>query len=117
MLSVRAPKLFDELAVAHGDGSFARRLKSLGGVDLLIFDDRGPERLGAQAGHDLLEALEERYGRRSTLLTSQVPVADWHAPVGNATYVDAILDRLVHNAHRLDLTGESLRQSKSPKPA
>jgi DNA replication protein DnaC len=117
VLYVRAPKLFDELAVAHGDGSFARRLKSLGGVDLLIFDDWGLEPLGAQARHDLLEILEERYGRRSTLVTSQVPVADWHALIGNATYADAILDRLIHNAHRLDLTGESMRRSKPPKPA
>jgi DNA replication protein DnaC len=112
VLYVRAPKLFDELALAHGDGSFARRLKSLAAVDLLIFDDWGLEPLDAQARHDLLEILEDRYGRRSTLVTSQVPVADWHALIGHATYADAILDRLVHNAHRIDLSGESLRRAK-----
>jgi DNA replication protein DnaC len=112
VLYVRAPKLFDELALAHGDGSFARRLKSLAAVELLIFDDWGLEPLDAQARHDLLEILEDRYGRRSTLVTSQVPVADWHALIGHATYADAILDRLVHNAHRIDLSGESLRRAK-----
>jgi DNA replication protein DnaC len=112
VLYVRAPKLFDDLARAHGDGSLARRLKSLAAVELLIFDDWGLEPLDAQARHDLLEILEDRYGRRSTLVTSQVPVADWHALIGHATYADAILDRLVHNAHRLNLSGESLRRIK-----
>ena len=112
VLYVRAPKLFDDLALAHGDGSLARRLKSLAAVELLIFDDWGLEPLDAQARHDLLEILEDRYGRRSTLVTSQVPVADWHALIGHATYADAILDRLVHNARRLDLSGESLRRVK-----
>ncbi|HVY35167.1 MAG TPA: IS21-like element helper ATPase IstB [Caulobacteraceae bacterium] len=111
VLYARIPKLFDELALAHGDGSFPRRLKRLGTVDLLILDDWGLEPLGAQARHDLLEIIEDRYGRRSTLVTSQVPVADWHGLIGNATYADAILDRLVHNARRLDLTGESMRRS------
>ena len=113
VLYVRVPKLFDELALAHGDGSFTRRLKSLAAAELLILDDWGLEPLGPQARHDLLEILEDRYDRRSTLVTSQVPVADWHALIGHATYADAILDRLVHNAHRLDLAGESLRKTKS----
>ena len=117
VLYVRAPKLFDELALAHGDGSFVRRLKSLGAVELLIFDDWGLEPLDAQARHDLLEILEDRYGRRSTLVTSQVPVADWHTLIGHATYADAILDRLVHNAHRVDLAGESMRRAKSTQQA
>lgn len=111
VLYARIPKLFDELALAHGDGSFPRRLKRLGTVELLILDDWGLEPLSAQARHDLLEIIEDRYGRRSTLVTSQVPVADWHSLIGNATYADAILDRLVHNAHRLDLSGESLRRA------
>jgi DNA replication protein DnaC len=117
VLYVRVTKLFDELALAHGDGSFGRRLKSLSAPDLLILDDWGLEPLGPQARHDLLEILEDRYARKSTLVTSQVPVADWHAVIGNATYADAILDRLVHNAHRLDLTGESMRRTKSAKQA
>ncbi len=112
VLYVRIPKLFDELTLAHADGSFGRRLKTLGAADLLIFDDWGLEPLDAQARHDLLEILEDRYGRRSTLITSQLPVADWHSLIGHATYADAILDRLVHNAHRLELKGDSLRRNK-----
>ena len=91
--------------------------KSLSAADLLILDDWGLETLNPQARHDLLEILEDRYARKSTLVTSQVPVADWHAIIGNATYADAILDRLVHNAHRLDLTGDSMRRAKSAKEA
>ena len=117
VLYVRAPKLFDELALAHGDGSFARRLKSLGAVDLLILDDWGLEPLDAQARHDLLEILEDRYGRRSTMVTSQLPVAEWHSLIAHATYADAILDRLVHNAHRIDIKGDSMRRIKATKPA
>jgi DNA replication protein DnaC len=117
VLYVRAPKLFDDLALAHGDGSFPRRLKRLAAVDLLILDDWGLEPLTAQARHDLLEILEDRYGRKSTLVTSQVPVADWHGLIGHATYADAILDRLVYNAHRIDLTGESMRRKKPNQKA
>jgi DNA replication protein DnaC len=83
------------------------------GLDLLILDDWGLEPLDAQARHDLLEILEERYGRRSTIVTSQLPIEDWHAVIADATYADAILDRLVHNAHRLNLTGESLRKTRA----
>ena len=111
VLYVRAPKLFDDLALAHGDGSVARRIKTLATVELLILDDWGLKPLNAQARHDLLEILEDCYGRKSTLVTSQVPVADWHALIGHATY--AILDRLVHNAHRINLKGESMRRTKS----
>jgi DNA replication protein DnaC len=117
VLYVRVPKLFDELAIAHGDGSLARRLARLGAVDLLILDDWGLEPLNARARHDLLEILEARHGRKSTLVTSQVPVADWHGLIGHATYADAILDRLVHNAHRIELTGESLRRTRSARKA
>ena len=117
VLYVRAPRLFDELALAHGDGSYARRAKYLGNVQLLIFDDWGLQKLTAQARHDLLEILEDRYGRRATLVTSQVPVAEWHGLIDHATYADAILDRLVHNAHRIDLSGESMRRTKrQPNP-
>jgi len=117
VLYARVPKLFDELALAHGDGSIGRRLKTLGAAQLLILDDWGLEPLGAQARHDLLEILEDRYGRRSTIVTSQLPIADWHVVIGEATYADAILDRLVHNAHRLELSGESLRRSAPPSQA
>jgi DNA replication protein DnaC len=109
----RVPKLFGELALARGDGRYARISRGLGRVDLLILDDWGLEPLDAQARHDLLEILEERYGRSSTIVTSQLPVEDWHAVIGDPTYADAILDRLVHNAHRLNLAGESLRKTRA----
>ena len=80
--------------------------------DLLILDDWGLEPLDAGARHDLLEILEDRYGHRSTIVTSQLPVDQWHLLIGDPTYADAVLDRLVHNAHRLDLTGESLRRTR-----
>jgi DNA replication protein DnaC len=109
----RAPKLFGDLALARGDGRYARLLRALGGVQLLILDDWGLEPLDDQARHDLLEILEERYDRRSTIITSQLPVAQWHEVIGSPTYADAILDRVIHNAHRLDLNGESLRKPRA----
>src|SRR6516165_9626749 len=113
VLYQRVSKLFTELTLARGDGRYARILRSLAGVQLLILDDWGLEPLDAGARHDLYEILEERYGRRSTILTSQIPVDKWHAVIGDPTYADAILDRLVHNAHRIDLTGDSLRRRRS----
>jgi DNA replication protein DnaC len=106
----RIPKLFEELALARGDGRHPRLLRTLGRTDLLILDDWGLEPLDAPARHDILEILEERYGRRSTIVTSQLPVDRWHQVINDPTYADAILDRLVHNAHRIDLAGESLRR-------
>ena len=85
-------------------------MKSLARVDLLILDDWGLEPLDGNARHHLLEILEDRYGRRSTLVTSQLPIARWFDLIGDPTYADAILDRLVHNAHRLELEGESMRR-------
>ena len=113
VLYQRVPKLFPELALARGDGRYARILRGLTGVQLLILDDWGLDPLDAGARRDLYEILEERYGRRSTILTSQIPVDKWHAFIGDPTYADAILDRLVHNAHRIDLAGESLRRKRS----
>jgi DNA replication protein DnaC len=113
VLYQRVPKLFGELALARGDGRYARLLRALGGVQLLILDDWGLEPLDAQARHDLLEILEERYGRRSTIITSQLPVENWHDVIGDPTYADAILDRLVHNAHRISLSGDSLRKTRA----
>jgi DNA replication protein DnaC len=89
--------------------------RARGGVQLLILDDWGLEPLDAAARHDLLEILEERYGRRSTIITSQIPIDKWHELIGDPTYADAILDRIVHNAHRLDLTGNSLRRSRTSR--
>src|SRR5216684_8568425 len=110
-LSAR-PKLFADLALGRGVGRYARIMRNLNGAQLLILDDWGLEPLDAGARRDLYEIFEERYGRRSTLLTSQVPVDKWHAFIGDPTYADAILDRLVHNAHRIDLAGDSLRRTR-----
>jgi DNA replication protein DnaC len=112
VLYQRVPRLFEDLALGRGDGRHPRLLKSLGRADLLILDDWGLEPLDAGARHDLLEILEERYGRRSTMITSQLPVDRWHDIIGDPTYADAILDRLIHNAHRIELTGESLRRGR-----
>src|SRR5215831_9463031 len=115
VLYQRIPKLFADLALARGDGRYARILRALGGVQLLILDDWGLEPLDAAARHDLLEILEERYGRRSTIITSQILVDKWHDLIGDPTYADAILDRIVHNAHRINLSGHSLRRSRASK--
>jgi DNA replication protein DnaC len=113
VLYQRIPKLFADLALARGDGRYARLLRALAGVQLLILDDWGLQPLDAAARHDLLEILEERYARRSTIVTSQIPVDRWHELIGNPTYADAILDRLVHNAHRIELAGDSLRPQRA----
>jgi DNA replication protein DnaC len=99
------------------DGRYARIQRALGGTQLLILDEWGLEPLDAATRHDLLEILEERYGRRSTIITSQIPVDKWHELIGDPTYADAILDRIVHNAHRINLTGHSLRRSRANKPS
>ena len=117
VLYQRVPKLFSTLALARGDGRHARFLAKLGSVQLLILDDWGLEPLDAKARHDLLEILEERYGRRSTIITSQLPISAWHEVIGDPTYADAILDRLVHNAHRLELDGDSMRRAKTQPQA
>jgi len=112
VLYQRVPKLFSDLALARGDGRHARLLRTLSRVDLLILDDFGLAPLDAPARQDLLEIVEERYGRRSTVITSQPPVDAWHALIGEPTYADAILDRIVHNAHRIDLDGETIRKKR-----
>ncbi len=116
VLYQRVPRLFEDLALGRGDGRHPRLLKSLGRADLLILDNWGLEPLDAGARHDLLEILEERYGRRSTMITSQLPVDRWHDIIGDPTYADAILDRLIHNAHRIELSGESLRRGRGKQP-
>lgn len=113
----RAPRLFAALALARGDGRYARLLKALARVDLLILDDWGPETLDDDQRRDLLEIVEDRYERRSTIVTSQIPVDRWYEIVGNPTIADAVLDRLVHNAYRIELTGESLRKRSLASPA
>jgi DNA replication protein DnaC len=107
--------LLADLALARGDGRHARILRTLGRVHLLVLDDWGLQPLDGAARQDVLEILEERYGRRSTIITSQVPVDEWHDLIGDPTYADAILDRIVHNAHRINLTGESMRRKRKSK--
>ena len=109
------PRLFDALALARGDGRLDRLLRSLARVELLILDDWGLSPLTADQRRDLLEILEDRHGRGSTMVTSQLPVEHWHEIVGDPTIADAILDRLVHNAHRLILKGESLRKAAAKR--
>jgi DNA replication protein DnaC len=106
----RLPRLFADLELAHGDGRFARLFRTLVKADLLILDDWGPERLTANQRRDLMEIVEERYGRGSTLITSQLPTDTWHQVIGEPTFADAILDRIVHNAYRLALDGPSMRK-------
>lgn len=109
----RVPRLFEALAIARGDGRHARMLKAIARIDVLILDDWGLAVLAPAERRDLLEILEDRHGRGSTIVTSQLPVDHWHEAIGDPTLADAILDRLVHNAHRLPLSGESLRRRGS----
>jgi DNA replication protein DnaC len=113
----RAPRLFVDLELAHGDGRFARLFRMLTKVDLLLLDDWGPDRLTANQRRDLMEIIEDRYGRGSTLITSQLPVEAWHEVIGDPTFADAILDRLVHNAYRFALEGPSMRKPEAEPDA
>jgi DNA replication protein DnaC len=112
VLYYRMPRLFTALALARGDGRYANLLRSLARVDLLILDDWGPEIFNADQRRDLLEIVEDRYDARSIIITSQAPVARWYDIVGDPTLADAILDRVIHNAYRIELSGESLRKEK-----
>ena len=109
----RAPRLFETLTIAHGDGSYPRLLASLARTELLILDDFALQPLAHEQRTDLLEIMEDRHGVRSTIVTSQLPVNNWHKAIGDATLADAILDRLVHNAHKLELKGESMRKNQA----
>jgi DNA replication protein DnaC len=112
----RLPRLLGELALARGDGRHPQLLARLGKARLLVLDDWGLEPLTDVHRRDLLEILEDRYDRRSTLVTSQLPVEAWHDALGDPTLADAILDRLVHNAHRIELRGESMRKRRAVQP-
>jgi hypothetical protein len=110
----RMPRLFEDLALARLDGRFPRLVDRLARVQLLVLDDWGTHTLKDQQRLDLLEIFEERYKRKSTLITAQLPVARWHDMIGEPTIADAILDRIVHNAHRIQLKGDSMRKQKNP---
>lgn len=109
----RASNLFTEIGTAKGDGTYPRLMKALIKADLLIIDDFGLECLNKNQALDLLELLEERYDNKSTLVTAQVPVDQWHALIGDPTLADAALDRLVHNAYKINLKGESMRKKRA----
>jgi DNA replication protein DnaC len=106
----RLGRLFAELGIARGDGRYLRVLKLVSQSDVLILDDWGMTPLPAEHSRDLLEILEDRHGRKSTIVTSQLPVDHWHGWLGEATLADAIMDRLVHNAYKINLKGDSMRK-------
>jgi DNA replication protein DnaC len=112
-----AEHLFRELELARADGSYAKRLRAMGQVDVLIVDDWAMAPMADAERRAFLEICDERYMTRSTLLTSQLPVAKWHAQIGDPTVADSILDRLVHGAHRIELQGESMRKKRGGKVA
>jgi DNA replication protein DnaC len=121
-LYLRAPRMLTELLTARGDGRLPSLMASWSRVGLLAIDDFGLQPLTNQQAGDLLEVIEDRVQRRSTIVTSQLPVALWHEALGEPTVADAILDRLLHNAHRIELCGESMRKARSspssvPPPA
>lgn len=111
---VRLPRLLPALAIGRGDGSYAKILDQLAKTDVLIIDDWGLAPLTDESRRDLLEIFDDRHGARSTIITSQLPVKHWHEAIGDPTLADAILDRLVHQAHTLNLDGESLRKKAKP---
>jgi len=115
---VRLPRLFEELRIAHGDGTYPRLSNQLAKFDLLIIDDWGIQKMTAVQRNDLMEIIEDRHGLKSTLIASQIPIDQWHDYIGEATLADAILDRLLHNAHRVNLKGDSMRKkSKNIDPS
>jgi DNA replication protein DnaC len=117
VLYQRLPRLLEALALARGDGRYARMLKGLARVGVLILDDWGLSPLTPEGRRDLLEVIDDRHGRAATVVTSQLPVPSWHEWIADPTLGDAILDRLVHNAHRVELKGESMRRRAARRAA
>lgn len=127
-LYIRAPRMLDDLVIARADGRWTRLMAAWAKVDVLLIDDLALQPLTTAQAADLLEVIEDRSQLRSTIVTSQLPIADWHAVLGDPTLADAVLDRLVHNAHRIELRGDSMRRpapenaakgsnSPTPRPA
>jgi DNA replication protein DnaC len=108
----RLPRLFEMLRIAHGDGSYPRLMNQLAKTDLIILDDWGIQKIAPAQRNDLMEVIEDRHGLRSTLIASQLPIEHWHDFIGEATLADAILDRLLHTAHRLPMKGDSMRKKQ-----
>jgi DNA replication protein DnaC len=116
-LYLRLPRLLQELPMSKGDGRYPKLMTTLAKTELLILDDWGLAALSDENRRDLLELLEDRHDRRATLVTSQLPVEHWHEALGDPTLADAILDRLVHNAYKITLTGESMRKRQAKVPS
>jgi DNA replication protein DnaC len=116
VLYTRTTRLMTELRVAHGEGSFARRLAQLARIDVLVLDDFAGAPMESAERTDLLELLDDRVGTKATLITSQMAVNKWHAWLDDPTVADAILDRIVHGSHRIALKGPSLRKGEDQEP-
>jgi DNA replication protein DnaC len=110
---IRIPKLFQDLAMAKADGSYSKIMKKLSKARVLILDDLGLAPMNAQERRDLLEVVEDRHGLASTIVAAQLPIEHWHQNIRDPTIADAVLDRLVHNAYKIHLKGESMRKSRS----
>ena len=111
VLYKRIPRMFAELEMGRADGRYPRLFRALTRANLLILDDWGPDRLNPDQRRDLMEIVEDRYNNAAILVTSQLPLAKWHDVIGEPTFADAILDRIVHNAHRIDIVGPSMRKA------
>jgi DNA replication protein DnaC len=110
---IRVPGLFQELAIARGDGSYPKTMKKLLKANVLIIDDLGLAPMSPTERRDLLEVVEDRHGLASTIVATQLPITNWHENIRDPTIADAILDRLIHNAHKINLKGESMRKLRS----
>ncbi len=107
---IRVPRFLTELMIGKGDGSYLKMMKGLSRIDVLILDDWGIAKLTDEQRKEFLEVMEDRYELKSTIITSQIPVKNWHDVIGDSTIADAILDRIVHNSYRIELDGESMRK-------
>lgn len=112
-LYLRIPRLLQDLFISKGDGRYAMLLKSMSKTDLLLLDDWGMSKITSEQSRDLLELIDDRHGLRSTLITSQFPVDHWHELIEDPTLADAILDRIIHNAYKINLEGDSMRKIRS----
>jgi DNA replication protein DnaC len=110
---IRSPKLYYELAVSRGDGSYGKLINKLARTQILVIDDLGLAPMTDSERRDLLEVIEDRHGSASTIVTSQLPIENWHEHIGDPTIADAILDRLIHNAHKIKMKGGSMRRKHS----
>ena len=115
VLYQHSTKLFARMKIAKADGSYLRELAKIERQNILLIDDFGIQPLDAQSRSALMEIIEDRHGKASTIITSQIPVSKWHEIIGEQTIADAILDRIVHDAHRIEMKGESLRKKRQPK--